>query len=556
MGQTESMTPNLSSSRELASYYTPIRVAQILADWAVAEAHTRVLDPSFGSCAFLHAALETLKRSGSPSPARQIYGVDIDPDARLYLKELIAAGADPAQFVIRDFFNVDTDYFSDQPFGAVIGNPPYIRHHNIPNDAQLRAVARLKKSGIEISGRASYWAFFVLYSMQFLDQGGRLAMILPGAFLHTDYSQQVRQWLKEHFAEVTLVLLQERIFHNTEEESVLVCASGARRPHRTFRIANASSVAHLVRTFQDLENSTRSLKHSLAGGDLLRGLLESDAAEVYDELAAGPGVTKLGDWVEARIGVVTGRNVYFVLSADEQQKSGIPIEFFVPIIRRSSYMRGLWLGDSDLEAFTQNGHKYLLLKTDLSKTLLPKPLQTYIEQGEKAGVPQAHKCQVRRPWYAIPRTFAPPAFIQCMSASWPRLVVNRSAFTCTNNILRVTWREEKHPAKDWTRLALGTLSTLSQLSAELVGRSYGGGVLKVEPGEVLNLAVPLLPAQTVDDLAEKVDSLLRQGRKREATEAIDAALVLSHRGFDDGKLEQLRVARNLLYSRRSNAEKS
>jgi adenine-specific DNA-methyltransferase len=555
MGKTDSMTPNRSRPKKLASYYTPIEVAQILTDWAVSEADARVLDPSFGGCAFLLSALEALKRLGSPTAARQIYGVDIDPNAKPYLEELIAAGAGPDQLVIRDFFDVDADSFGDRLFGAIVGNPPYIRHHDIPNDAQRRAVARLKEFDIDISRRASYWAYFLLYSMQFLHRGGRLAMILPGAFLHTDYSQQVRHLLREYFAEVTLILLQERIFDDTEEESVILCASGARQPHKVSRVGSVSTVADLVRTFQNPEGSTRSLKDSLARDGLLRGLLASNALEAYDELLAAPSVIRLGDWIETRIGVVTGRNAYFILSSDERKKKEIPIEFFIPIIRRSSYLRGLWLEDSELKPITQNGHKYLLLKTDLNKTLLPESLQRYLEHGEEIGVPQAHKCQVRYPWYAVPRTFAPPAFMQCMSASWPRLVVNRSAYTCTNNILRLDWREKKRRTEDWTRLALGTLSTLSQLSAELVGRSYGGGILKIEPGELKELAVPLLPLQRIDDIADNVDILLRQGRKEDATEAVDTALLQSCLSLNESRLEQLRTARDLLFSRRSNARK-
>lgn len=537
-------------SRNLASFYTPVEVAQVLADWAIADADTTVLDPSFGGCAFLYASLKTLYRLGSSAPARQIYGVDIDPKARPHLQRLISASAKPDQFVISDFFSVAPDHFGDRLFGAVVGNPPYIRYHDIPNDARERAVMRLKDFNIQISKRASYWAFFLLYSMQFLRQGGRLALILPGAFLHTDYSIQVRKLLTEHFADVTIYLLQERVFDNTEEESVLVCASGARQPHQTLRIGGVDSVAHLEKAFRDMESSTRPIDDAQGDGDLLRGLLKAETVEVYDELVATPSIIRMGDLVKAHIGVVTGRNEYFILSPAEQQHRKIPDEFLIPIVRRASHLKGLWMEDGDLETLAQDGHKHLLLKIDRAKSLLPNSLQEYIEYGEEIGVSQAQKCRVRRPWYAVPRTFAPSAFMQCMSAFWPRLVVNRSEYTCTNNILRILWKEEEQSEEDWLRLALGTVSTLSQLSAELVGRSYGGGVLKVEPSELLNLAVPLIPADIAGDLADRVDSLLRQGNLLDATKAVDAALLESNTELNSKRLERLRAARNLLFLRR------
>lgn len=138
-----------------------------------------------------------------------------------------------------------------------------------------------------------------------------------------------------------------------------------------------------------------------------------------------------------------------------------------------------------------------------------------------------------------------------MSASWPRVIVNRSHYTCTNNILRLSWKNGgERSSLDWLRLALGTLSTLSQLSAELVGRSYGGGVLKVEPTELGSLVVPLIPLENTSKLADRVDSLLRKGRSSEATELVDLTLLHNGIGLTQYDLKQIWDARNLLFSRR------
>lgn len=547
------MTPSSGSpaqnSKNLASFYTPQRVAQALTDWAITDASMSVLDPSFGGCAFLYAALETLRKKGNPVPGRQIYGVDIDPDAQSYLEPLLLAGATPEQFVIEDFFSIAPNHFGDRLFGAVVGNPPYIRHHDIPDEAQERAIVRLKSFDIQISGRASYWAFFLLYSMQFLLRGGRLAMVLPGAFLHTDYSTQVRELLTQHFEQVTIYLLQERIFDGTDEESVLICAAGARKPHRTLRIGAVSSVKDLERAFEDMQNSTRMLDNSQGDGGWLRALIEPEALALYAQIVESPNVIRMGEWVKTRIGVVTGKNEYFILSRAEQEQRNIPDNYLVPTIRRSTHLKGLWVRDEDLQILAENGSKFLLLSLDQIESKLPTSLQEYIQYGQEIGVPEARKCRDRRPWYVVPHTFVPPAFMPCMSAAWPRLVVNRSGYTCTNNILRVLWKGERS-AEDWLRLALGTLSTLSQLSAELVGRSYGGGVLKLEPKELARLAVPLIPVEASDGLALKVDSLLRQKKLSEATDAVDSALLDSNIGLTAVGLRRLRAARNRLFLRR------
>jgi len=536
-------------NRNLASFYTPREVAQVLTDWAITGPATTVLDPSFGGCAFLYSALETLRQKGNATPGKQIYGVDIDRDAQSHLAPLLSAGGSLEQYIIDDFFNVHPKDFSCGLFGAVLGNPPYIRYHDIEDKAQERAISRLKESGIKISGRASYWAFFLLYSMQFLHTGGRLAMVLPGAFLHTDYSVQVRELLTQNFEEVIVYLLQDRVFEGTEEESILVCAAGARKPHRTLRIGAVAKVEDLRDAFENLQTTTQTLDDTKGDGGWLRALIEPKTLALYDQLVESPNVIRMGEWVKTRIGVVTGNNEFFILSRVEQEQRGIPDNYLVPIIRRPVHLAGLWVRDQDLQFLAEGGNKFLLLALNQVESKLPKPLREYIQYGQEKDVSRARKCRDRQPWYVVPHTFVPPALMPCMSAAWPRLVVNQSRYTCTNNILRILWKEER-PAEDWLRLALGTLSTLSQLSAELVGRSYGGGVLKLEPKELARLVVPLVPVEASDGLARKVDSFLRQNKLSEATDTVDSALLASNIGLATAKLEQLRAARNRLFLRR------
>lgn len=535
--------------KTLGAFYTPQRVARLLADWAVTDANVSVMDPSYGGCAFLYAALETLRCTGSLTPARGIYGVDIDPNACTYLRPLIEAGARPEQFVQADFFEVTPDQFGQRLFGAVIGNPPYVRHHRLTAEQQERAIGRLKSFGIQLSRRASYWAFFVLYSMQFLRRGGRLAMLLPGSFLHTDYSAQVRRSLTRYFESVTILLLQERVFQDTDEETVVVCASGARQAHQSLRLGAVKSVDDLGAVLTNPEGWTRQVVNSEEDGSLLRALVGCDETmAIYDELAQTPGYIRAGDWVVGRIGVVTGHNKFFILSPEQKETWGIPNNCLIPIIRRATLLKGLWISDDDLRSSRRRQDAYLLFAVP-PDGIASEAVLDYLKHGEELGVARRRKCRDRRPWYVVQHTSAPPAFMPIMSSTWPRLVVNHSTYACTNNIMRLVWRN-KRPEGDWLRLALGTLSTVSQLSAELVGRSYGGGVLKLEPGDFGRLLIPLVPSEFASSLAQKVHGLLRNGEFVEATNAVDEALLASSAQLTASVLTDLRAARDSLFSRR------
>ncbi|HML22080.1 MAG TPA: N-6 DNA methylase [Aggregatilinea sp.] len=538
----------MPSKEHLAAYYTPLELAQILTNWAITNATDTVLDPSFGGCSFLYSALNSLQKVGAHNPGKQIYGVDIAEDSSNYLEPLIASGASMSQFIKGDFFSITPKNLIDTPFAVVVGNPPYIRYHDIPKDLQHRAISRLAEVGLEISGRASYWAFFLLYSMQFLREGGRLAMILPGALLHTDYSEHVRSLLVRFFRTTTIVLLNERVFDGTDEESVLVLASGAREKHESVQVVSAKNLEVLRVIVESIDSHTPRPSDDLVGdGQWLRALVDKGILDDYEDLIQQRKLVRLGEYVSPRIGVVTGNNNFFILSPDDQKRLSIPDNYLIPIVPRATYLKGLSVTKKRLLKNFASNTKHLLLSIKAGDEL-PESVLEYLQIGEQTGISDARKCKDRRIWYVVPYTFAPSAFLPIMVASWPRIVVNRSGYTCTNNILRLEWR--KAPLDiDWYTLAVGTLSSVSQLSSELVGRSYGGGVLKLEPREFSQLVIPVLPSDLIKDLKVKINTLLWEDRLREATEAVDTVLIDAGILSPD-MVQAFRRARNILFLRR------
>ena len=125
---------------------------------------------------------------------------------------------------------------------------------------------------------------------------------------------------------------------------------------------------------------------------------------------------------------------------------------------------------------------------------LPPGLKNYLAAGERDGVSSGYKCSRRRPWYSVPVTSPPDAFLPYMAGHAPRIIINDAAISCTNSLLRIHWTVAMF-SEQIKALALSSLSTVTQLSAELVGRSYGGGVLKVEPSEAVHLVLPRLPVK-------------------------------------------------------------
>lgn len=104
-------------------------------------------------------------------------------------------------------------------------------------------------------------------------------------------------------------------------------------------------------------------------------------------------------------------------------------------------------------------------------------------------------------------------------------------------------------------LPVASLNSLTVLGAEVVGRSYGGGLLKHEPREADKLPLPsLVTVQAIEDKLRNLRPLLtkalRGNKIDEAVAMVDKVLLKDHMGLDDGQIECRRQALDYAFERR------
>ncbi len=179
----------------------------------------------------------------------------------------------------------------------------------------------------------------------------------------------------------------------------------------------------------------------------------------------------------------------------------------------------------------------------------------YIEAGDVAGVPLAYKCRVRTPWWRVPLVRPADLLLTYMNADTPRLTTNRAKAHHLNSVHGVYLRDELREAGQ-RLLPLGSLTSMTLLGAETVGRAYGGGMLKLEPGEadLLPVAAPDLLRAASGDLTRirpAVASHLRAGRLLDAVALVDDVLLTGHLGVSPSQLSALRDAHANLTARRT-----
>lgn len=450
----------------------------------------RFLDPAIGTGAF-YSALRQVFPNKQIAAAR---GFEIDlhygkPAAQLWE----GTGLD---LQLSDF----THAAAAQRFNLIICNPPYVRHHHMPNDEKNRLRLRtLTASGLKLSGLAGLYCHFLGLSHTWMTDGGVAGWLIPSEFMDVNYGQAVKRYLLD---KVTLLHI-----HRFDPNDV------------QFADALVSSAVVWFR------NTPPPPNHVVAftfGGTLLAPNLSRTvpAAELAKEakwtrfptadVRPKSSTPILSDFFKIKRGIATGDNSYFILSAEEIETRRLPMEAFRPILPSPRYVPTDQI-EADHLGIPKLERRLFLLDTRLAENEIKRRFPTlaaYLEEGQARDLHARYLCSHRAPWYAQENRPAPPIVCTYLGRSNTargrpfRFILNRSLATVANVYLamyptpllaRAIAREPGLINRAWE--ALNDI-TPEQLLGE--GRVYGGGLHKLEPKELANVPVPqlmtLLPA--------------------------------------------------------------
>jgi adenine-specific DNA methylase len=557
------------SRKRRGAFYTPANIASFLVNWAVRSRDDLVLDPGCGEAVFLLAAYRKLLELGAEprSALERVYGVELDREAWRQACKLLEAetGLEPSHIFNMSFFEVGTLFSPPLPqFDAVTGNPPYVRYHHFEGDMRAQALQAASRSGVSLSQLANAWAPYIVHASAFLKDGGCLAMVLPAELLHVDYARAVREFLLQQFQEVTVVTFEQRVFPGVLEEVLLLLAESKKNnedqcpPSSLLRTVRLRRLEDLCR-FQEVFSRCEAIPVVKSAGKWVHHLLSPDQAQFYDELAEREEVMPLGEVAKVDIGVVTGNNDFFLLSRETIEQWEIEPEFIVKAIRKAANIPGALFSEADWQELQGRGEKCYLLRLELpSEKLEAYRAWNYVLHGQAKGVSVGFKCRTRNPWYAVPFTRTPNAFMTYMANQLPRLVLNQAGVVSTNTLHGVYCLSPERVNE--RALVASFYNSLTLLSAELVGRSYGGGVLKLETQEAekIRLVIPkdMDVVQELARVAPQIDGLLRQKRADEAVALVDRILLEEYLKLDDRAVSLLREAHRSLQVRRMTRTRS
>ena len=512
-----------SAEKVRGGYYTPYPVARFLARW-VGDAGPRIVEPSCGDGRILRELAKLSSR---------VHGV-----------ELIAQeAAKSREFAPVDAENLFTWLAKTEAGGwdGVAGNPPYIRFGNWAADERDPALELMRRQGLRPSRLTNAWVPFVVASTVLVRDGGRVGLVLPAELLQVGYAAQLRDFLLSRFSEITLLTFERLVFDGILQEVVLFCGVVGAGPARirTIHLGTADELAQVELSDFRVESAPALLHEN---EKWTKYFLDPAAIRLLRTLKQSRAMTRLGSVADVDVGIVTGRNSFFTFTDAQARELGLR-QHCVPLVSRSGQLSGL-VYDIDCRASDVAAqHRTWLL--DAPSEPADPTLVAHIHAGEAAGVHRGYKCSLRKPWWTTPSLWIPDLFMLRQIHLAPRLTVNAAAATSTDTVHRVRLVGHTDP----TALAAVFHNSVTFAFAEITGRSYGGGILELEPREAEQLPIPA-PAQAGAELAGDVDLLLKANEIEKALDLVDRHVLIEGLGLSADVVAECRAAWTALRDRR------
>ena len=138
--------------------------------------------------------------------------------------------------------------------------------------------------------------------------------------MQVSYAAQLRSYLVDHFSQIDIIACNELFFDKAEQEVVLLLANGALPDSSNendcrITMTQARSVCEIIEQPPEVvlaETSPKTIRHD--SEKWLKYFLDNDEIALMRKLREAAEITSLSTYASVDVGVVTGRNSFFVLS--------------------------------------------------------------------------------------------------------------------------------------------------------------------------------------------------------------------------------------------------
>ena len=454
--------------RQEGAVYTPPKIVQAMTSWLSTQgaAPKRIVDPGAGSGRFLIAAARAFPRA-------KLVGVEKDPMAALMLRANIAANgwARRATVLVEDFREVQLPAIDGKT--AFIGNPPYVRHHDISAQWKRWYSRTFSALGIDASELTGLHLHFFLKAYLLAEKGDIGAFITSSEWMNVNYGSALRDLFVKEMGGINLQVLSPTVeaFPGTATTATIAC----------FKLGETKAPVRMRSV-----PSIRALRALETGKDIDRTAMTTEPRwSVFiqpKKAALGEGFMELGELFRVHRGQVTGANGIWIAGANA---SMLPDSVMRPTITKA---RDLILAGAQLTS-ADALRRVVDIPAELDRFGGDERarIDAFLDWAQAQGGDQSYIARHRKAWWSVGLKEAAPILCTYMARRAPQFTFNAVGARHINIAHGLYPREGLSPQNlervvQWLNANIGTDG----------GRTYAGGLTKFEPKEIERLRMPSL----------------------------------------------------------------
>lgn len=445
----------LDHRKKYAQFFTPEKIAEFMCHWVLqGKQKTRVLEPAYGLGIFSRVLTQN---TTLPVDAYEI-------DGQIFASAL-PKRPNGVNLRNEDYFTCDWN----SKYDAIVCNPPYLKFHDYDNATYIPDVN--SHLGTKLNGFTNLYTLFLLKSIAQLQEGGRLAYIIPSEFLNSDYGVEVKRALIQSntLQHIIVVDFTECAFDDALTTAcILLCERTTNSEKVRFSLVNNIEMLNTC-LGEYVEYDTSKLDANIKW----KSYYEEGNSSKYNHLVPFSKFAKVSR------GIATGANEYFTFKPSKADEYDIPEKCLMPCICKAVDAPQTFFTHNDFSKLSNGDKAVYLFNGSVADT--NTSVLRYIRLGEDSGINKRYLTASRSPWYAIENRPPAPIWVSVFNRSGLRFIRNEA------NIYNLTTFHCVYPKTDEVDVDVLFAYLITEVAKEIFldnSRQYGNGLVKFEPNDL------------------------------------------------------------------------
>ncbi|TXD81526.1 N-6 DNA methylase [Subsaximicrobium wynnwilliamsii] len=526
------------NKKNSGSYYTPIRLANFIADYCLEnfdQNNISILEPSVGDGNFAAAISNNIQLNRFQNTTLTIVERELDELNKAIdrCNPQVNLNSIPSDYL--DFHNSDDNFYS-----LIIGNPPYIKSTLLSDEQKHLCKSIHIDSGLKDKKINNIWTAFLVSAIQKIENNGVIAFVLPLELLQVKFSEEIRDLLKSSFERLEVFMFDELQFQECKgQDTVLIVGYNQHQVQGTYYTT--------VGSIEELENRSFTLMQNISVSESntkwTHHFLSPDEHHFLENLKSKLDLTT--HYVDNKAGIVTAANDYFIVNDEVVTKNRLRF-YSKPIVQKGFYVNGsVTFEDEDFNKLVEDDKPaYLLDFNRANPDKLSKSVLCYLDIGTERKLETRFKCRQRKHWYQVPNIAKQSeAFFFKRAHEYPKLLKNNAEAYVTDSAYMVESKE----GYNIENIIFSFYNSLTLAFAELEGRYYGGGVLEITPNEFRSLP---LPYEVVQDFEQYRNDFKNKKSIEDILVKYNFKILNSALGLNIEEIERIEAIRKKLVAKR------